>query len=127
MSKYVEKNRKTRGELARRYIQRIFNNPEDPMYTASDVTLAKQFNITRLTVINIRTEMGLKGRNARVVELLANIDTSKFTIKEISARINVKYQNVYKIIKQLNLKVYADKRPIESMLEYRRERSAGIR
>jgi len=113
-------NRKKRGVLARQYLEDVFNDPCHPLYVASDVQLAKKLNITRLTVLNIRKEMGFTGRNERVIDLLNKTETKKFTLKELSMKLGIKYQNLYKLTRRLGLHTRTDKRPIEAMIEHQR-------
>jgi hypothetical protein len=119
-------NRKTRGALARCYIQSALNNPHHLMYTASDVEFAKRLRVTRLTVINIRREMGLKGRNSRVIDLLLRIDTTTLTIKALCARLCLKYPNTYKLVRKMGLKTRPDIRPIDTMIEYQKRNRKGV-
>lgn len=116
------RNKRIRGILARIYIQRVLLNPQDPMYAASDCEFARKLNISRLTVVNIRKEFKLKNRKKRIVDLLNQIDTSTITIKDLSGKLCLKYQNTYQVIKQLGLKTLPDKKPIESMIEYQMQR-----
>ena len=114
------KNKRTRGLLARRYLRKLQHNQKHPLYTATDIQLANKLNVTRLTIKNIRCELGLKCRNGRVVDLLQSIDTRKYTIKELASKVLSKYQNTYKLVKGLKLKTRRDKPPIECMLEHRK-------
>jgi hypothetical protein len=111
-------NRKNRGRLAREYLQDVFNNPNHPMYAASDVVLADKCNVTRLTIINIRKGLDLKNRNQRVIDLLHCVNTNRYTIAELAAKFGLKYQNTYKLLKKHRLQTRPDKPPIDSMLEY---------
>ena len=118
ISKGTIKNRKKRGQNARQYIHKELNNPKSRMYTATDVQFAKECNVTRLTVINIRRELNLKSRYLRVIDLLRSIDTKRYTITELGRKLGLKYQNTYQLIKKLRLKTRPDKRPIENILEF---------
>lgn len=126
MNKRVEKNRKVRGLSARRYIHATLDNPEDPLYTASDTKLAKILHVTRLTVINIRKEMNIENRNCRLVKLLQNTDTVNFTIRELAEKLDLKYPCLYRLLRDLKLKTRADRKPIDCMLESRRRRVENI-
>lgn len=127
MKNHIIQNRKTRGELARCFIRGALNDPNHEMYTASDVEFARKLDITRLTVINIRKKSNLKGRNFRVIGMLQKMDTSKLTIKELAAKLHMKYQNTYALVRKLGLQTQPDKKPIEYMLEHQRQRKKNER
>lgn len=116
------RNKRIRGILARIYMQRVLINPQDPMYSASDVSLARKLNVSRLTIVNIRKELNLKNRKNRIVALLNQIDTQTLTMKELSSKLALKYQNTYQVVKTMGLKTLPDKKPIESMIEYQMQR-----
>lgn len=84
------RNKRIRGILARIYMQRVLINPQDPMYSASDVSLARKLNVSRLTIVNIRKELNLKNRKNRIVALLNQIDTQTLTMKELSSKLALK-------------------------------------
>lgn len=118
MSQQIKRRRK--GELAKRGLEKIFSDVHNQLYTGSDVEIAKEFNVSRLTVFNIRKELSVKSRNERIVEVLKNIDTSALTLRELAIYTGVQYQNLYKIVKGLKLKTKADVRPIEHMIQHQR-------
>ncbi len=123
MKKHTIENRKTRGAIARNFILDVLSNPNHQMYAASDVEFAKMLNVTRLTVYNIRKELVLKSRKKRVIELIDREDISSMTMKDLSFKLNLKYQNIYQLTKKLGLKTLPDKKPIDFMLEHQRSKS----
>jgi hypothetical protein len=123
MKNHTIANRKLRGASARCFIQDALNNPHHAMYTASDVEFAKKLDVSRLTVINIRRRLKLKGRNFRVIGMLQKIDTSKLTIKELAAKLCIKYPNTYTLVRKLSLQTLQDKKPIDCMIEYQRSKN----
>lgn len=104
----------------RLYINQALCDPSHPMYAASDVRIAKELHITRLTVINIRKEQKIESRKSRILKLLNGLDTGSLTINEIASRFHLKYQNIYQLIRKHGLKTRPDKKPIESLIESRK-------
>ncbi|NLD91341.1 MAG: hypothetical protein GX639_01600 [Fibrobacter sp.] len=127
MQRNIDKNRKNRGVLARHYLQTVFKNPKHPMYTASDTDFARDLNVTRLTVINIRKKLHMENRHNRIIDLLKQIDTTEYTLRELAALLDLKYQNLYKLVRMLKLQTRPDKKPIESMIEFQKKSKQTFR
>lgn len=111
-----------RAAVAQNFLESALADMNHTLFTAHDHVIAKQFNISRLTVINIRKRLSIKPRKDRVVELLKSIETSRYTLKELSAKLGLKYQNLYQIVRLLNLKTRPDVRPIVRLVEFQRRR-----
>ncbi len=107
---------------ARMYIIQALNDPSHPMYAANDVEIARELQVTRLTVINIRKELNIECRKCRVLKLLRGVDTSMHTIKELAFKYRLKYQNTYQLIRAYGLKTRPDRRPIEFLIDSRKNR-----
>jgi DNA-binding XRE family transcriptional regulator len=115
-----------RANNARTSLSVIFSDPEHPLYFEKDIDLAKRFDISRLTIYNIRSQMGVPPRTERILKKLKGINTKKYTQKELADLLNIKYQNLYKIIRESNIKVKPDTPPIESMIKFQKEKNTKI-
>jgi predicted transcriptional regulator len=124
MSKSISKKfgGQDRAEKARKKMSEIFSDPEHPLYLEKDIDLATKFDVSRLTIYSIREELGIKPRTDRIIAKLKKIDTKKFTKKELAAMLGLKYQNLYKILRESNIRVKADIPPIVSMIKSQREK-----
>lgn len=83
---------------------------------------ARQFFVSRHTVQKIREDLSVPSRSERIIQRLKRMDLKELTIKELSDILHVKYQNLYKILVENEMQVKADKRPVESLKKYQRER-----
>ena len=115
-----------RTQEARTKIKEIFSNTRNRYYFLKDAELSKVLDISRHTVKKIRGEQNIPTRALRILEILANIDTEKFTITELSLMLNLRYQNLYKVIKMNHLPFKPDTPPIESLRRYH-ERQKSIK
>jgi hypothetical protein len=101
--KLVEKEDKRVGGLSRAKIARdemkiIFYDPKNSMYFSKDLDFAKKFDVTRHTIYKARETLNILPRSKRILEVLKKMSTKESTIKELSEKLNIKYQNLYKII-----------------------------
>lgn len=92
-----------RARVARQELKIIFTDPSHPLHLAKDIELAKKFDIARHTIYKIRDELNVPGRLKRIVAVLNEMNTAAYTLKEISAKLDLKYQNIYKIMIDENL------------------------
>ena len=114
---------KQRAIKAREELQLILTDEDNPLFLSKDTDLAKRYGVSRLTVRNIRANvLDIPSRADRIVTKLKHMETKNFTINELSEILNVKYQNLYKIIIEAKIPVKNDTPPIENMLKYQREK-----
>lgn len=92
-----------RGQVAREELKLIFKDPANPSYFLKDIDYARRFDVIRHTIYNIRGDLKIPPRSARILHFLRKMKTSNLTIKEISAKLNIKYQNLYKLITDNNI------------------------
>lgn len=111
-----------RAQIARERLVDIFSNPEDKDYLLKDIEYAKRFDVTRHTISSIREQFKVPARTDRIINRLKDIDSKSMTIKEISELLDVKYQNLYKIIKEHDIEVKPDTRPIEHLKAHAKSR-----
>ncbi len=111
-----------RAQKAREAMSKIFSDPDHELFLQKDIELAKRFNVSRLTIYNIREELKIPPRTDRILKKLKGIDTKQFTKKELADKLHMKYQNLYKIIQEYKIKVKPDVRPIVSMLKFQKEK-----
>jgi hypothetical protein len=88
-----------RAKIAREEMKIIFSDPKNPLYFAKDIEYAKKFGVTRHTIYKARDTLCIPSRSKRILLVLNNTSTKDLTIRELSKKLNVKYQNLYKIIK----------------------------
>lgn len=111
-----------RAQKAREAMSKIFSDPNHELFLEKDIELANRFNVSRLTIYNIREELKIPPRTDRILKKLKGIDTKQFTKKELADKLHMKYQNLYKIIQEYKIKVKPDVRPIVSMLKFQKEK-----
>jgi hypothetical protein len=87
-----------RAKIAREEMKLIFSDTKNPMYFAKDLEFAKKFDVTRHTIYKARETLKIPPRSRRIFDVLKKMDTKNLTIKEISSKLNIKYQNLYKIL-----------------------------
>ena len=80
----------------------------DPMYFFKDIDLAKKYGVSRHTIYKIREELNIPNRAFRILNCLTKMDLKKYTLKEVSNSLKIKYQNLYKIVKDFDLEVKKD-------------------
>jgi hypothetical protein len=107
-----------RAEKAREALKLIFADESHPMYFSKDIEFARGFNVARHTIYKIRENLGVSPRSERLLKKLHALDLSQFTIKELSTLLNVKYQNLYKIILEHKFQVKPDTPPIVFLKTY---------
>jgi hypothetical protein len=105
--KLVQKNERKKGgqeraKLARAFMQVLFKDSNDPMYFAKDIEFAKKFEVTRHTIYKIREDLMIPSRSERIIKRLKDIDYKKYSINNLSKLLNIKYQNLYKLLKEIN-------------------------
>lgn len=111
-----------RAQKAREAMSKIFSDPNHELFLEKDIDIANRFNVSRLTIYNIREELKIPPRTDRILKKLKGIDTKQFTKKELADKLHMKYQNLYKIIQEYKIKVKPDVRPIVSMLKFQKEK-----
>ena len=111
-----------RARIAREALTAIFGNENDLLYYAKDMDFARQFLVSRHTIQKIREDLTVPSRSERIIERLKRMDLSEFTIKELADILHIKYQNLYKILVENEMVVKPDKRPVESLKKYQRDR-----
>jgi hypothetical protein len=111
-----------RAQVAREKLVAIFSNPEDSDYLLKDIEYARRFKVTRHTIASIRGQFEVPARTERIIKRLEAIDTKNMTLTEISEHISVKYQNLYKIVKEIGIEVKPDTRPIEHLKQHAKNR-----
>jgi len=89
-------------------MQVILSDENNPLYYSKDIEFARRYDISRLTVYHIRDDLGAPSRYQRILKKLKSLDLSLYTINDLTKMLGVKYQNVYKIILENNLKVKPD-------------------
>ena len=87
-----------RAKIAREELRLIFNDPLNPLYFAKDIEYAKKFDVTRHTIYSIRDQLCIPSRSGRILNTIKKMKTKSLSIKDISEKLNIKYQNLYKII-----------------------------
>ena len=87
-----------RAKIAREELKLIFSNPSDPFYFSKDIEYAHQFDVARHTIYKIREDLKIPSRSDRILAVLKKMKTSNMTLRELSAKLKIKYQNLYKII-----------------------------
>jgi len=117
-----------RAAYARTHMKEIFAKEDHAMFFAKDIEFARLFDVSRHTIYKIRDELGIAPRSKRVLKRLKELDLRKYTIKDLAKKLNLKYQNLYKIILENELETKPDTLPIEFLKEYqRRKKRARIR
>lgn len=89
-------------------MQVILTDENNPLYFAKDIEFARRYDVSRLTIYSIRDELGAPSRYQRLLKKLKSLDLSLYTINDLVKMLGVKYQNLYKVILENNLKVKPD-------------------
>jgi len=113
-----------RARKAREDLVVVLQDESNPMFFAKDIELARKYKISRHTMYKIREEYDIPSRTSRILSVLNSLNLSKYTIKELSEKLGIKYQNLYKIIKDNNLSVKPDTPPIQYLREFQKKRKA---
>jgi len=109
-----------RAEIARKEMQAIFSDPNHDLYLEKDIALSRKFSVSRLTIYNIREELNIPPRTDRILLKVQGIDTKMFTKRELATLLGIKYQNLYKIIREYSIVVKPDISPIVSMIKFQK-------
>jgi DNA-binding XRE family transcriptional regulator len=112
-----------RASEARLALSEIFSNHKHPLFLEKDIDLAKKYDVSRLTIYSIREQLEIPPRNERILKVLKEINTKDYTKKELAELLKVKYQNLYKIVRESNIEVKMDTLPIEAVLKSQKEKS----
>jgi len=96
-----KKGGQERAKLARASMQVLFNNPGDPLYFAKDIEFARKFDVTRHTIYKIREKLKIPSRSDRIYKRLKDMNYKEYSINDLSKILGIKYQNLYKIIKEI--------------------------
>lgn len=111
-----------RADRARKELAKIFKDEDHQLYLEKDIDLANKYDVSRLTIYNIREELGIPSRTDRIVGRLKKIDTKKYTKRELASLLGLKYQNLYKILRERKIRVKPDTPPIVSMIKHQKEK-----
>jgi hypothetical protein len=114
----------TRADKARTEMSKIFSDPNHELYLEKDIDLAHRFDVSRLTIYNIREQLRIPPRTDRILSKLKSVDTKQYTKRQLSTLLGLKYQNLYKIIREYKIKVKPDTRPIESMIKFQKSQKS---
>lgn len=98
-----------RARTARDSIKNIFSDKKHPLYFSKDINFARRYSVSRHTIYKIREDLNIPPRSHRILEAIKSLDHKNMTLKELSEALNIKYQNLYKIIKDNNLEFKAEK------------------
>ena len=109
---------KSRAKTAREELERIFADERNPDHLAKDIDLSKKYKVSRHTIYKIRDVMKIPARPERILNRLKTLDTRCYTIRELSRMLNIKYQNLYKIIKEEKVAVKPDTMAIEHLKQF---------
>ena len=97
-----------RAEVARKEMEKILSDDKDPMYFAKDIEFARKYDVSRHTIYFIRDQLEAPSRSERIINKLKKINLSKFTLKDLSSMLGLKYQNLYKIVTENKMKTKED-------------------
>lgn len=92
-----------RAKMAKEELDVIFKDPLNPLHLAKDIEFAQKYNVARHTVYKIRKDLKIPPRSKRLLAVLKAMDCSEKTIKDLSEELNVKYQNLYKVMSDNNI------------------------
>jgi hypothetical protein len=107
-----------RARKAYREIKQILTNEDDPLYLTKDIDFARKYDVSRHTIYKIRDRLKSPARSQRLLKKLRGMDTKKYTIKELSKLLKVKYQNLYKMTLENGIEVKQDTPPIAQLQKY---------
>lgn len=113
-----------RADKARKDMEKIFSDPTHSLYLEKDIDLAKKYDVSRLTIYNIREQLKIPPRTDRILSRLKSVNSKLYTKKELADLLCLKYQNLYKIIRIYNIKFKEDTPPIVSMIKHQKEKRA---
>ena len=97
-----------RAQLAREELKLIFCDPTNPMYFSKDIDYANKFQVARHTIYAIGREFKIPPRSTRILNALKKMKTEDITLKDLSEKLNIKYQNLYKVVTDNGIKVKKD-------------------
>lgn len=117
----------SRASRARRSMSRIFKNENHPLYLEKDIDLARKYDVSRLTIYNIREQLGIPPRTERILARLSKIKTQHYTKKELADLLHMKYQNLYKILREYTIIVKPDTPPIQSMIKFQKTKKVAVK
>jgi len=103
-----------RAEKARKAMTKVFTGEDDPLYFAKDIEFARKFDVSRLTIYHIRDQLKVPSRSERIIKKLKKINLPNFTIKQLAEMLNLKYQNLYKIVTENHMRTKPDIGPEEA-------------
>ena len=89
-------------------MQMILTDENNPLYFAKDIEFARRYDVSRLTIYSIRDQIGAPSRYQRLLKKLKNLDLSLYTINDLVKMLGIKYQNLYKVVLENELKVKPD-------------------
>lgn len=101
-----------RAEKARNFIgDEVIKDITHPLHYAKDIEFARMFDVSRHTIYKIRRDLKIPDRLDRIKGRLNDLDTSKYTMKELCTMLNVKYAGLYKIISENKFAIKYDLKP----------------
>ena len=100
-----------RAKKAREDMLLTLNDESCKEYFDKDIDFARKHKVSRHTIYKIREQYNIPSRSERILSVLKTIDFKKITIKELSKKLNLKYQNIYKIAKDNNIYLKLEKQP----------------
>lgn len=92
-----------RAKTARDELALILSDDTNKDYFAKDIDFARKYKVSRHTIYKIREQFNIPSRSERILKVLNSMNTKGFSLMEISKKLNIKYQNLYKIIKDNNI------------------------
>lgn len=107
-----------RAEKARQEMRLILSDENNPLYFAKDIEFARRYDVSRHTIYKIRDDFKIPSRSDRLLKKLKHLDLKRFTLKDLSKMLNIKYQNIYKVILENKFKVKSDVPPITHLKKY---------
>lgn len=93
-----------RAKVARAELKEVFERPEHELYFSKDIDLAKKYDVTRHTIYKIRHDLNVPSRSKRIINKVKEMNTNEISLKEMAITLGVKYQNLYKLINDINTK-----------------------
>jgi hypothetical protein len=111
-----------RARVARMELLSIFSNKDSNESLLKDIEYARRFNVTRHTISSIRDQFEVPPRSERILNRLKATHTEDMTLAEISDALGIKYQNLYKIVKENEIAVKPDVKPIEHLKKHAKKR-----
>lgn len=88
---------------AREELLKIYNDPGHPEHLEKDIYFARKYDVIRHTIYKIRHDNKIPPRSKRILGVLKSLNTKELTMNDLTEKLHLKYQNLYKIMKDNNL------------------------